>query len=175
MATIGKYGKILFSNEDIQFIKDNFQHMTNQKIADILGLKQTIVRTKAYELGLQRLKLEFWSEAAVNYLRDNFRTTGNKEIAKHFNTHFPKNKNWCKRHISKKLAQLNLQRTPQDLYIIREHNRQLGSYGKPNPKLKRKPMPKLYYQLNSKTRIELKPGTDINKIKEKYQHYNINI
>lgn len=175
MPTIGKYGKILFSNEDLQFIKDNFQLMTNAQIAEKLGLKITLVRMKAYEMGLQRFKLELWPLAAVNYLRDNFRTTGNNEIAKYFNTHFLKNKNWSKRHISKKLSQLNLQRTIQDLYNIRERNRQLGSYGKPNPKLKRKPMPKLYYQLNSKTRIELKPGTDINKIKEKYQHYNINI
>ena len=37
MPTIGKYGKILFSNEDLQFIKDNFQLMTNAQIAEKLG------------------------------------------------------------------------------------------------------------------------------------------
>lgn len=175
MPTIGKYGKILFSNEDLQFIKDNFQLMTNAQIAEKLGLKITLVRMKAYEMGLQRIKLEYWPIEAVEFLKKNFRSQGNKEIAKYFNNTFPKEKGWTTCHIDKKLEQLNLKRNAQDQYIITERNRQNGSYGKPNPKLKRKAMPKLYYQLNSKTRIELKPGTDINKIKEKYQHYNINI
>ena len=54
MATIGKYGKVLFSEDEIQFLKDNFKLMTNKQIAAALQLKPTIVRMKAYELGLQK-------------------------------------------------------------------------------------------------------------------------
>lgn len=169
MAKIGKYGKILFSESDIAFIKENFQSMTNKAIADALGLKPTRVRTKAYELGLKRITMEYWPEAATNYLIDNFRRIGNKEIVSYFKTHFPKTKGWSTHHIDKKLEQLNLKRNKLDLYIIKERNRKKGSYGKQNPK-HNPPPPVTYVYLNPKTRVVLKPGQTPEGIKEKYKH-----
>lgn len=138
MAMIGKYGKVIFSDDDIQFIKDNFQSMTNQAIADALGLKKTVVRTKAYELGLQRMELEFWPDEAVEYLKNNYRTIGNIELANYFNVHYPKKKKWSKHHIDKKMEYLNLKRSKIDWYNIVERNLKNGSFGKPNPRRKRK-------------------------------------
>jgi hypothetical protein len=136
MATIGKYGKIIFSDEDIQFIKDNFQTMTNDEIANELGLKKTIVRTKAYELGLQKMEMEYWPDEAVSYLKANYHKMGDRELCRHFAISFPKQKGWTSKHIQKKMSQLGLKRNKQNWYDIVERNRQSGSFGKPNPKTK---------------------------------------
>lgn len=136
MATIGKYGKIIFSDQDIQFIKDNFQTMTNDEIANKLGLKKTIVRMKAYELGLQKMELEYWPDEAVNYLKANYHKIGDREMCRHFTATFPKEKGWTTKHIQKKMSQLKLNRNKQNWLDIMERNRQNGSFGKPNPKTK---------------------------------------
>lgn len=65
------------------------------------------------------------------------------------------------------MAQLNLHRTKLDWWTIKERNRNRGSFGKKNEKNKSQP-PKRYLYLNSKTRIELKPGQSIEQIKKKY-------
>ena len=134
MAIIGKYNKVIFLPEDIQFIKDNFYNMTNQQLADALGLKKTIVRTKAYELGLKRMTLEYWPDEATAFLIANYKTIGNVELVKIFTDKFPKQKKWRDSQIDKKLSHLGLKRNKQDWYNILERNRQNGSYGNPNPK-----------------------------------------
>jgi hypothetical protein len=167
MATIGKYGKVIFSEEEIQFIKDNFQSMTNQQIADALGLKKTVVRTKAYELGLQRNEMEYWPDEAVKFLKENYHKIGDREMARFFNKEFPKNKNWTCRQIQKKMAYLKLKRTKLDWFMIKERNRDNGSFGNRNPKNNPQP-PKSYFYLNPKTRIEIKPGQSVEQLKQKY-------
>ena len=167
MATIGKYGKVIFSEDEIQFLKDIFQSMKNQQIADALGLKKTIVRIKAYELGLQRMELEYWPIDAVNFLKQNYHIIGNLEMCKIFNEKFPKKKGWSSHNIDKKLEQLNIKRSKLDWYMIKERNRDNGSFGKRNPK-NNPPPPKAYFYLNPKTRIEVKPGQSIEQLKEKY-------
>jgi hypothetical protein len=167
MATTGKYGKIIFSDDDIQFIKDNFQTMTNEQIANDLGLKRTIVCTKAYELGLQRMKLESWPDEAVQYLKENYHKIGDREMCRHFATTFPKQKGWTSKHIQKKMSQLGLKRNKLHWYCIKERNRDNGSFGKKN--LKNNPTPpKVFFHLNSKTRIELRSGQTIEQLKIKY-------
>lgn len=134
MATIGKYGKVIFSDDDIQFIKDNFQKMTNGQITTALGLTKTIVRNKAYELGLQKMKLESFPDEAVSYLKENFKIMGDREICRYFIITFPKQKGWTSKHIQKKMIQLELTRSKQDWYNIIERNRQNGRFGPPDPK-----------------------------------------
>lgn len=167
MATIGKYGKVIFSDEEIQFLKTNFQSMTNKKIAEALGLKITLVRMKAYELGLQKMELEYWPKEAVQFLKENFHKIGDRELSRIFNENFPKKKNWTSRHIQKKMAYLGLKRTKLDCFVIKERNRDNGSFGKRNPKNNPAP-PKSYFYLNPKTRIEVKPGQSIEQLKQKY-------
>jgi hypothetical protein len=170
MATIGKYGKVVFSEEDIQFIKLNFQKMTNKNIAEALRCKKTIVRMKAYDLGLQRMKLEYWSKEAVDFLISNYQTMGNNEIARELQLRFKKQKGWTKNHILKKLKQMNLKRTFRELGAINERNRLAGSYGK--PKQYGNSSPKQFYFLDNKTRVEVKEGKNIEDIKLKLEHRN---
>lgn len=169
---IGKYGKIIFSENEIEFIKSNFQQMTNEAIADALGCKKTIVRMKAYELGLQRINLERWTVEQIAYLKSNYKLKGNRELVREFAKLWHKDKGWSTRQINKKLLQMGLYRNKQDLFNITERNRQAGSFGKPNPKLKRKPMPKVYFMLDPKTRIEVKPGQEVSDLKLKYENRN---
>lgn len=171
MATIGKYGKVIFSDEEIQFLKTNFQSMTNKQIAKALGLKITLVRMKAYELGLQKTEKEYWTKEAVQFLKENFHKIGNRELSKIFNNKFPKNKNWTPNHIQKKMFYLGLKRTKLDCFVIKERNRDNGSFGTKNIKNNPEP-PKSYFYLNPKTRIEVKPGQSIEQLKQKY-HANI--
>jgi hypothetical protein len=174
MATIGKYGKVEFSVADIQFIKDNFHSMTNEAIATALGLKKTVVRLKAYELGLQRMKLEEWPKEAIQFLKENYHLKGNLEICKIFSLKFPKDKGWTNRHINKKMLQLGLSRSKLDLYTIKERNRDNGSFGNRNLK-NNPPPPKQYFYLNPKTRIEIKPGQSIELLKQKYSNHDTRI
>lgn len=167
MATIGKHGKIIFSEIDIQFIKDNFQTMTNKQITAALGLTRTIVKNKAYELGLQRMTPEKWPQEAVQFLKDNYHKIGDTEIVKIFTVKYPKQKGWTTSHIQKKLDQLGLHRNKLDWFQIKERNRLNGSYGKRNPKNNPKP-PKIYFTLDAKTRIEVRPGQTIQELKIKY-------
>ena len=102
MPTTTKYNKIVFSDAEIQFIKDNFATMTNQQLADALGQKKTIVRTTGYKLGLKRMTLEYWTPPMVQFLRDNYQQMGDVELAEIFENEWPKNKPWCKKHIEKK-------------------------------------------------------------------------
>jgi hypothetical protein len=170
--TKGKYGKIIFSETEIQFIKNNFQSMTNDAMAKALQCKKTIVRNKAYDLGLQRINLEHWTQEQTAYLKANYKLKGNRELVREFTAKWHKNKGWTTRQINKKIRQLGLFRNKQDLFNIIERNRQQGRFGTPNPKLKRKPMPKVYFMLDAKTRIEVKPGQEIATLKLKYQTRN---
>lgn len=169
MATKGKHGKIIFSESDIQFIKDHFQSMTNQQIADALGLKKTIVRMKAYELGLQRINLEYWPDDAETFLRNNYGKIGDKEMADIFNKTFQKTKGWTHNHIQKKMSQLGLKRNKHNWLVILERNWIHGSFGKPkrDPKME---LPKVFIHVTPKIRLELKPGQTIEELKEKYKH-----
>lgn len=171
MATIGKYGKIIFSDDDIQFIKDNFQSMTNKQIASKLRLKLTSVRNTAYSLGLKRMTLEPWTDEAVIYLKANYHKIGDREMCRYFDAKFPKEKGWTSKHIQKKMSQLGLKRNKIDWFCIKERNRDNGSFG--NKNLKNQPSaPKVYFYLNPKTRIEIKPGQTIEQLKLKYNNYN---
>ena len=128
MATITKYGKILFSDNEIQFIKDNFATMTNPAIAAALGRKITTVRTTAYRLGLKRMEMEYWSPTMVQFLKDNFQLIGDVELAEFYENEWPKNKPWSKKHIEKKRRYLSLKRTPDELHKIKVRNTANGRF-----------------------------------------------
>jgi hypothetical protein len=134
MATIGKYGKIIFSEQDIQFIKDNFHTMTNDAIAAALGLKKTRVRTLAYEMGLKRMELEYWTPTQVAFLKENYQSMGDVMIAEIFENEWPKNKPWTKKHIEKKRRYLALKRTKIELQEVHLRNKISGRLAVANRK-----------------------------------------
>jgi hypothetical protein len=126
MATKGKYGKIIFSDEEITFIKNNFHSMTNDAIAAALGLKKTRVRTLAYEMGLKRMELEYWTPNQVAFLKQNYQSMGDVMIAEFFENEWPKNKPWTKQHIEKKRRYLKLKRTSIELQQVHLLNKSTG-------------------------------------------------
>lgn len=128
MATIKKHGKIELSKSEIKFLKDNFQTMTNQELANHLGLKLTKTRMVLYKLGLKRMKLEYWTDDQVDFLIKNYQTIGDVELAEIFNKKWHKEKGWTLKHIEKKRMYLKLKRTPEELENIFQRNLQSGRF-----------------------------------------------
>lgn len=116
--------KSIFTDQQIQLIKDRFHSMTNVQLAKVLDKKLTVVRDKCRELGLLHIQLEYWTVAQVEYLRANYQMKGDVELAEYFNTvkEWKKNKGWTKKHIEKKRRYLKLDRTKPQLVVIKQRN-----------------------------------------------------
>jgi hypothetical protein len=112
------WNKVIWTNGMIIYLYQNYKTHTNAQLSDRLGLKKTVVRNKLYELGLQRMKLEYWPADAVTYLKENYQTMGDVEIVEVFKQRFPKKKGWTKSHIGKKRMQLKLFRTTAERLAI---------------------------------------------------------
>lgn len=166
--------KITLTEAQTNFLKENWQTMTNKQLAAALGLNLTRTRTELYNLGLKRMELEYWTDQQIKYLRENFRRIGDKELAEIFNTKYPKQKSWKSHHIQKKMSYLGLKRNKLDWFLIKERNRENGSFGNKNHKNNPKP-PQVYFHLDARTKIVLTPKTDVDSLKEKYENRNLAI
>lgn len=124
------YNKITFTPEQQDFMRANYDKMTNQEMADHFGLKQTRVRTEMYSLGLYKLELEFWTKEQVQFLKDNYQTIGDTELAELFQERWIKKKGWSKKHIEKKRRYLKLKRTKQEIQAIWNRNLEKGRWSK---------------------------------------------
>lgn len=129
------WNAIIWSDDMISFLKENFNKKTNQQLADSLGLKLTVVRIKCYELGLKRMELEHWIEPQIDFLKQNYKSIGDTEIAEIFNSKYPKNKTWTKKHIEKKRRYLGLKRDAEDLKKIKQGWKEKGIYKEANRKM----------------------------------------
>lgn len=110
--------RIDLSKKQIQFIRKNFETMSNPQIAKAIGVKLQYLRTKLYQMGLYRMHLEYWTEEQILFLRTNYQTKGDTELASIFNEKWPKNKIWTIKHIEKKRLYLNLKRTEEEVKAI---------------------------------------------------------
>jgi len=128
MPTIGKYGLVILSPEEIKYIHDNWETKTNPQLAEELGLKLTRLRYFLSEMGLKRMELEYWTKEQVKYLLDNYKSIGDVELAEIFNSKWKKNKGWTKKHIEKKRRYLKLKRTPEEKETIFLRNVQAGRF-----------------------------------------------
>lgn len=171
MAIRGKYGKIILSNEDIEYIKTNFKSNTNKEIAEALGLKMTTVRTLAYGMGLKRMELQRWTPEQVDFLKANYQTIGNTEIAQIFKNTWAKKKGWHKKHIEKKLKQLQLKRSKAEINAIRQRNKLMGKWSNASKKMWLKrgetPIGKKKIWISSSGRMIV-----VIKTKKGFVHYN---
>lgn len=128
-------GKLEWTPEEDQFLRDNWLHMNNVALAKALGRKLTNTRTRLYQLGMKRIELEFWTDEMVQFLRENFRKIGDTELAEIFSTKWPKNKGWSKKHIEKKRRYLKLKRTRKEMDAIRQRHIEAGVYARGNEKM----------------------------------------
>lgn len=117
---------ITWTKKMLQYLEDNWQHKTNAELAAHLGLKRTSTRMKLYEMGLKKMELESWNEEAISFIRENYKTMGDVELAEIFNKKFPRKKLWKKFHIAKKRGYLNLQRTRKEYEALRSKNSSVG-------------------------------------------------
>lgn len=101
-----------------KYLKDNYQSMTNQQLADALGCTLTVLRYKLYEMGLRRYSaaVEHWTAEENKILLDNYQTKTNIDIARML---FPKQD---KKSVAKRLKQLKLKRTPEQEAAISAEN-----------------------------------------------------
>ncbi len=118
--------RIVWQEWQLQFLEDNWQKMTAKAISQALGLSRTIVRMKKYELGYYKMQLEYWTEEQILFLKDNYKTIGDVEIAEKLQEKYPKQKRWDKRHIAKKRKYLDLQRTEEERKLIASKNSSPG-------------------------------------------------
>lgn len=116
----------VWTDEMISSLKKNFYTKTNKQLADMLGLRLTVVRNKCRELGLKRMTLEYWSDEMVQYLKDNYKTVGDVEIMEYFKINHPKQKGWKRNAIRKKRGQMGLHRTKKEINVIVSKNASAG-------------------------------------------------
>lgn len=112
-------GKIVWTKDEIKYIKDHFHSSTNVQLAKALNKKLTVLRAKCRELGLLHMQLEYWTEEQVQCLRELYQTIGDSQLAALFQERWPKNKGWTNKHIEKKRKYLKLKRTTGEEFLIR--------------------------------------------------------
>ena len=127
-STYGK--KYIWRKSQIYFLKANWPKMSNRELAKKLNLALTNVREKCYELGLYRMRMEYWTLEQEGFLRKNYKSIGDMELAEIFNNKFPKIKSWTKHHIEKKRSYLNLKRTREQILRIYQRNLDAGRLNK---------------------------------------------
>jgi hypothetical protein len=119
--------KTQWPEENIQFLKDNWQTMTNQQLADALKLRKTVTRNKLRELKLKRMDLEYWSDEMIEFLKKSYKHIGDVEIMEFFIRQYPKLKGWKRGAIWKKRKQLGLIRSDKEKEkIINDHRKPGG-------------------------------------------------
>ncbi|MDP9954728.1 hypothetical protein J2X97_000365 [Epilithonimonas hungarica] len=122
------YNAIEWTPEMVLSLRNNHHAKTNQQLADELGLKITSVRHKCYELGLYKMRLQYWTDDQIQFLKDNYQKKGDTELAMLFTEKWEKDKGWTKKHIEKKRRYLNLKRTDEEKKTIREDWTRKGLY-----------------------------------------------
>lgn len=75
-----------FSNQEIDLIKNSYSHMTIEELSTTLGRTPKSVRAKCERLGIKLSELSrnqsyFWSEQAVEFIKNNFLTMTDSNIA----------------------------------------------------------------------------------------------
>lgn len=118
--------KIILTDTQISFIKDNYNQLSNKELARHLNIKISILRPQLYALGLYRMQLEFWSEDEIALLVNNYQEMGDYELAEILQAVSPRQKGWTHKHIEKKRKHMGLHRSLQELAAIKKRN---GSFG----------------------------------------------
>lgn len=118
--------KTIWTIEMDNFLIENYSKFTNHQLATKLGLTLTVIRNRLAEFGIKRMEMEYWSREQIEFLKTNYRSMGDVEIAGHFQKVFNKKKLWTKQQIRKKRCYLNLHRTPSEIQFIKHKNSSPG-------------------------------------------------
>lgn len=113
---------------EINFMRAHFMHLNNRQLSEMIGHRNTLVRTKCYELGLKRMEMEYWTDVQVKFLLANYKEYGDTELAEMFDVQWQKDKGWTKKHIEKKRLYLKLVRTSEEKKAIHSRNVTMGRF-----------------------------------------------
>ena len=77
----------VYTEEEISFLKSNYQNMTIEEIADALGRTYSSIFSKARKLGLSKTgcKNNKWSEEEISFIKDHYQDMTTNEIAEYLN------------------------------------------------------------------------------------------
>lgn len=120
--------KINLTPEQVQYIRDHHGVITNQAIADHIGMKLRTLRTKLYDMGLFKVKMTYWTNEQAEYIRNNYQTVGDTEIAKSMTKLFPTQGGWSKKQVTCKRINMGLHRTNEQLDAIYADQVKRGIY-----------------------------------------------
>lgn len=177
-----------FNQYQLSFIENNFDKLTSKeifsKLVNEFHLKHqyTSFRTELYRLGFYKVEMRRWSRREKQFLLENYKKIGNKQIAKLLST---PGRKFTDKQVQKKIRLLELKRTKEDLQFIIDNHKKSGVYSEGNYKkwrnIKGVPSisiskkeeiivkPKLKtIMINSKIRILVPENSDIEKLKTKF-------
>jgi hypothetical protein len=124
----------LFLDEKV-FLYKNFNNKTYKELLDNLNsnrpknnqLSYPTLRHRFRDLGLARYKMIHWAKVHEKFLKQNYRTKGNTEIAKILSSNkFRSKKVFTADKVRKKMELLNLHRTKEELSFVVQRNIKLG-------------------------------------------------
>lgn len=109
-----------YTNEDIEYIKNNYTKLTAKQIAEILNKSENSIYNAIRKLGLKKQLHKSWSNSENTFLKENYLSMSNSELAKALNRSF--------NSISAQLDRLNLVRTKtwtdeEEKYLINNFKR----------------------------------------------------
>lgn len=126
ISTVGRSYTLTPAGE--KFIRDNWDEMDNTQLAEAVGVSLDKMRVFLHARKMYRMVLEYWTEEQVAFLKQNYKTVGDKELAIMFNLTWPKDKTWTWKHIEKKRMYLKLKRTKSQLQKIKKRNASRGAW-----------------------------------------------
>lgn len=99
----------LWTNEQIEYLKNNYENKSQKKIALELGKSHTTVSKKMFELGLITTykKRYYWSEDDTNFLKENYLSMTYRQIAIALDKSKPSVDNKAKKLGLQKVVDLN--------------------------------------------------------------------
>lgn len=130
----GKQGnnRIVWEDWQLEFLRDNWDKMTNSELSMAVGISHTSVRYKVYMMGFKKMEIIYWTDEQIEALKHLYKTLGDTEIAEIFNRRWKKKGGWSKKHIEKKRLYLKLKRTKEEIAYIKRRNVEKGRYAMAN-------------------------------------------
>ncbi len=126
--------KIIVSDMQKAFIRDNFLTMPLSDVVKATGLSTTRVRSEAYEMGIRNFSMQRWTDEQEEFLEFVYPYIGDVELAEIFQRMWPREKPWIKKNIDKKRMLKGWIRTEEMRKTVVKRNLMRGLYAVCNAK-----------------------------------------
>jgi hypothetical protein len=113
-------GNSKLTERQIKWVLNNMDRFTTQQIADKFNTCRSTIRQIYYKNGRKKIILEKWTKEQTDFVLNNYKKMGDKEIAYQLNLRFPKVKKFDNKAIEKKRTYLKITRTAEELAGIKK-------------------------------------------------------